>query len=148
MFRRFFLGLIGLLIVTFCGFLIYAWKPAISPTDPPDRASFDQALIEQGAVLAAVGNCTGCHTKPGGRSFAGGLAIPTPFGTIYSTNVTPDPKTGIGQWSEAAFTRAMREGVDREGRHLYPAFPYDHFTVVSDEDNRALYAFLMTRQPD
>jgi len=84
---------------------------------------------------------------PGGKSFAGGLGIPTPFGTVYSTNITPDPDTGIGQWSEAAFLRAMREGVDREGNHLYPAFPYDHFTRVTDEDNSALYAFLMTRQP-
>lgn len=147
MFRRFFLGLFGLLVVIFAGFFIYAWKPAIDPVEPPDRSSFDQALIEHGAVLAAVGNCTGCHTKPGARSFAGGLAIPTPFGTIYSTNITPAPETGIGHWSEAAFNRAMGEGVDRQGRHLYPAFPYDHFTVVSDEDNRALYAFLMTRQP-
>jgi mono/diheme cytochrome c family protein len=79
--------------------------------------------------------------------FAGGLPLPTPFGTIYSTNLTPDPEAGIGRWSEAAFTRAMREGVDRQGRHLYPAFPYDHFTKVTDEDDRALYAFLMTRKP-
>ena len=75
------------------------------------------------------------------------MPVPTPFGTIYSTNITPDPETGIGRWSEAAFQRAMREGVDREGNHLYPAFPYDHFTLVSDEDNSALYAYLMTREP-
>src|SRR3954454_22597636 len=79
--------------------------------------------------------------------FAGGLALPTQVRTIYSTNITPDPETGIGRWSEAAFIRSMREGVDREGHHLYPAFPYDHFTQVTDEDNRALYAFLMTREP-
>ena len=73
--------------------------------------------------------------------------MPTPFGTIYSSNITPDPDTGIGRWSEAAFRRAMRSGVDRAGQHLYPTFPYDHFTNVTDEDDRALYAFLMTRQP-
>jgi mono/diheme cytochrome c family protein len=84
---------------------------------------------------------------PGNKAFAGGLGIPTPFGTIYSTNITPDPETGIGRWSEAAFQRAMREGVDREGNHLYPAFPYDHFTIVTEEDNSALYAYLMTREP-
>jgi mono/diheme cytochrome c family protein len=144
-FRRVIFGLLGLVVVAGAGAFIYAWKPAISPISPPERESFDQELIEHGAVLAAVGNCIACHTQPGGMSFAGGFPIPTPFGTIYSTNITPDPDTGIGRWSEEAFIRAMREGVDREGRHLYPAFPYDHFTVVSDEDNRALYAFLMTR---
>jgi mono/diheme cytochrome c family protein len=69
------------------------------------------------------------------------------FGILYSTNITPDPDTGLGRWSETAFARAMREGVDREGRHLYPAFPYDHFTLVSDADIKALYAFLMSREP-
>ena len=94
-----------------------------------------------------MGNCNDCHTSRGGKSFAGGVAVPTPFGAIYSSNITPDPDTGIGRWSEAAFRRAMRSGVDREGQHLYPTFPYDHFTNVSDQDDRALYAFLMTRQP-
>jgi mono/diheme cytochrome c family protein len=75
------------------------------------------------------------------------VPLATPFGTIYGTNITPDPETGIGRWSEAAFTRAMREGVDRSGRHLYPAFPYDHFVRTTDEDLHALYAYLMTRDP-
>jgi mono/diheme cytochrome c family protein len=73
--------------------------------------------------------------------------VPTPFGTIFSTNITPDAETGIGRWSEGAFRRAMRLGVDRQGRHLYPTFPTDHFTNVTDEDDRALYAYLMTRGP-
>jgi len=73
--------------------------------------------------------------------------VPTPFGAIFSTNITPDADTGIGRWPEEAFRRAMRSGVDREGRHLYPTFPYDHFTNVTDEDDRALYAYLMTREP-
>jgi mono/diheme cytochrome c family protein len=73
--------------------------------------------------------------------------VPTPFGTIFSTNITPDPDSGIGGWSEAAFRRAMRAGVDRDGHHLYPTFPYDHFTSISDEDDHALYAFLTTREP-
>jgi mono/diheme cytochrome c family protein len=73
--------------------------------------------------------------------------VPTPFGTVFSSNITPDADTGIGRWSEEAFRRAMRFGIDREGRHLYPTFPYDHFTNVSDEDDRALYAYLMTREP-
>ena len=74
-------------------------------------------------------------------------ALETPFGKIYGTNITPDPYTGIGNWSEQAFVRAMREGVDREGRHLYPAFPYDHFTRLTDDDLKALYAYTMTRDP-
>lgn len=139
------IGLAAVVVVAGAGFLALAWKPAIAPVSPPDRTSFDPALVAEGAKLAAVGNCTACHTRPGGRSFAGGLPLPTPFGTIYSTNITPDPETGIGAWSEAAFGRAMREGVARDGAHLYPAFPFDHFTNVSDADNRALYAFLMTR---
>jgi mono/diheme cytochrome c family protein len=108
---------------------------------------FDASLIKHGADLAALGDCNTCHTTEGGKTFAGGRDIPTPFGTIYSTNITPDPETGIGNWSEAAFQRAMRTGVDRDGNYLYPAFPYDHFTLVTDNDNSALYAFLMTRTP-
>lgn len=127
--------------------LFYAWQPALAPITPPAAAGFDRALVRKGAELALLGDCQTCHTAPGGRVFAGSLAMPTPFGTIYSTNITPDPETGIGQWSEAAFARAMREGVDRNGRHLYPAFPYDHFTLVSDDDIRALYAFFMSREP-
>ena len=143
--RHLLLTAVTIVVIGGGGFLAYAWKPAIDPINPPDPASFDPALVEKGAVLAAVGNCTACHTNPGGHSFAGGFAMPTPFGTIYSSNITPDPETGIGSWSQAAFNRAMRSGVDREGSHLYPAFPFDHFTSVSDEDNKALYAFLMTR---
>ena len=106
-----------------------------------------QALVKRGRELAAIGNCNDCHTVRGGKSFAGGLPVPTPFGTIYSSNITPDAETGIGRWPEAAFRRAMRSGVNREGQHLYPTFPYDHFTNVSDEDDAALYAYLMTRPP-
>jgi mono/diheme cytochrome c family protein len=129
------------------GLVAFAWRSEIPAEEVAEATQFDPALIEKGAQLAAVGNCIACHTVPGSKAFAGGLAVPTPFGTIYSTNITPDPETGIGRWSEAAFQRAMREGVDREGNHLYPAFPYDHFTRVTDEDNRALYAYLMTREP-
>jgi mono/diheme cytochrome c family protein len=123
------------------------WRPAIAAIDPPAPASFDAGLVKRGRALAAAGNCSDCHTVRGGQAFAGGLPVPTPFGTIYSSNITPDPETGIGRWPEAAFRRAMRSGVDRDGRHLYPTFPYDHFTNVSDDDDRALYAYLMTRQP-
>lgn len=133
----------ALAIVT--GFSGCAASHSIAPGAPPQ--SFAREQVAKGAELAHLGNCLGCHTAEGGKAYAGGTPIKTPFGTIYGTNITPDPDTGIGRWSLAAFTRAMREGVDREGRHLYPAFPYDHFTKVTDEDIAALYAFLMTREP-
>jgi mono/diheme cytochrome c family protein len=122
-----------------------AWRPAIAAVEPPAPKSFDPALVKRGRDLAALGNCNDCHTVRGGKTFAGGLPVPTPFGTIYSSNITPDADTGIGTWSEAAFRRAMRSGINREGQHLYPTFPYDHFTNVTDEDDQALYAYLMTR---
>ncbi len=123
-----------------------AWRPAIAEIERPAPQSFDSALVKRGRDLAAIGNCNDCHTVRGAKDFAGGVPVPTPFGTIYSSNITPDPETGIGRWPEAAFRRAMQSGVDRDGRHLYPTFPYDHFTHVSDEDDRALYAYLMTRR--
>lgn len=126
-------------------FVFAAWRPAIAPIEPQPAANFAPDLAKRGAELAAIGNCDVCHTVPGGKPFAGGRAVPTPFGTIFSTNITPDRDTGIGRWSEPAFQRAMRQGVRRDGQYLYPAFPYDHFTLVSDDDNRALYAFLMTQ---
>ncbi|OGA65790.1 MAG: hypothetical protein A3G81_00050 [Betaproteobacteria bacterium RIFCSPLOWO2_12_FULL_65_14] len=123
-----------------------AAQQALAPVEPPAAASFDRALVAKGAELAALGNCATCHTAPGGKPYAGGRALKTPFGTLYGTNITPD-ETGIGGWSEAAFRRAMREGLDREGRHLYPAFPYEYYTKLADDDIRALYAYLMTREP-
>jgi len=146
-FMRVLAALLILIIIIAAGFFAIAWRSEIEPVAAVDPSSFSEDLVQEGARLAAVGNCIACHTVPGQQAFAGGLAVPTPFGTIYSTNITPDPETGIGNWSEEAFQRAMREGVDREGHFLYPAFPYDHFTLVTDEDNRALYAFLMTREP-
>jgi mono/diheme cytochrome c family protein len=144
---RIVLGLCALILVGAAAFLVWAWRSKLPAVEPPVASSFEPALIANGAELAAVGNCALCHTAPGGKPFAGGLAIATPFGAIYSTNITPEPDSGIGSWSRAAFQRAMREGVDRSGRYLYPAFPYDHFTNVSDPDLIALFAFLMTREP-
>ncbi|MCY4541024.1 MAG: cytochrome c [Rhodobacteraceae bacterium] len=117
--------------------------PAI---DPPDSSSFDSDLVRRGQDLASVGACVVCHTAPGGEAFAGGLPLETPFGTIHSTNITPDAETGIGRWSQTAFRRAMRQGIDRTGRHLYPVFPYDFYTRTSDADIDAIYAFLMTQE--
>src|SRR3954447_24559326 len=146
--RRVVVSLIAvvLLAAAVAGFAVI-WRAAIAAIEPPAPQSFDPALVKRGRALAATGNCADCHTGRGEKDFAGGLPVPTPFGTIYSSNITPDPETGIGRWPEAAFTRAMQSGVDREGHHLYPTFPYDHFVNVSDDDDRALYAYLMTRPP-
>ncbi|MDB6087727.1 MAG: alcohol dehydrogenase [Gammaproteobacteria bacterium] len=146
-FARITVGVIVTLAVVSALFFAFAWHSSIDPVEPPTASAFDHAVVLRGAQLAALGECVTCHTAADGRVFAGGRAIPTPFGTIYSTNITPDPLTGIGQWSLAAFERAMRAGVDRKGRDLYPAFPYDHFTLLRDEDVKSLYAYLMTRQP-
>ncbi|SKA20320.1 Cytochrome c, mono-and diheme variants [Enhydrobacter aerosaccus] len=124
-----------------------AWPGAIAEVPPPAPGSFDKALVGRGEGLAHLGNCSTCHTADGGQPLAGGKALKTPFGTIFATNITPDPKTGIGRWSREAFFRSMREGLSRDGHHLYPAFPYDHFTHLTDSDLDALYAFLMTRPP-
>jgi mono/diheme cytochrome c family protein len=140
-------GVAVILIAGAAAVFVVAWRPAIAAIDPPAAASFDAGLVKHGRELAAIGNCSNCHTLRGGKDYAGGLPVPTPFGIIYSSNITPDTETGIGRWPEVAFRRAMRSGVDRDGEHLYPTFPYDHFTNVSDEDDRALYSFLMTRPP-
>jgi mono/diheme cytochrome c family protein len=141
-------GVIGVVVVAgAAAAFAVAWRPAIAAIEPPAPSSFDPALVKRGRELAAIGNCNDCHTVKNGGSFAGGLPVQTPFGTIFSSNITPDAETGIGRWPEQAFRRAMRSGVNRDGQHLYPTFPYDHFTNVSDEDDAALYAFLMTRPP-
>lgn len=146
--RKFALGLAALILVGAAGAIAHAWQPAIaarpaSAVLPPA----DARLIARGARLAEAGDCLYCHTALHGKPFAGGLPIGTPFGTLYSTNITPDAQTGIGLWSLAAFTRALREGVSRDGHRLYPAFPYPHFTKMSDNDIAALYAYLMSRTP-
>ena len=120
-------------------------RPGIAPIARFDPRIYADAAIERGRQLAAIGNCVGCHTAPGGAPNAGGYPMRTPFGTVYGTNLTPDVETGIGSWSADAFRRAMREGISRDGHRLYPAFPYPSFTRIDDDDLTALYAYLMTR---
>ena len=124
-----------------------AWRPTIAAVTPPPPTNFSASAVEKGAALAHLGDCAVCHTARAGQDFAGGLAIKTPFGVVYTSNITPDLDHGIGRWSQAAFVRAMRQGVARDGAHLYPAFPYDHYTLATDGDLADLYAFLMTRKP-
>jgi mono/diheme cytochrome c family protein len=100
-----------------------------------------------GAYLASAGNCVSCHTQPGGKPFAGGFAFQTPFGVLYSTNITPHSSRGIGSWTEQEFMQAMREGIGKNGEHLYPAFPYQNFTKLEDTDLRALWIYLRSLEP-
>jgi mono/diheme cytochrome c family protein len=137
--------LVGLAMSVVMGGVLIGSVFGDAPGAPVGKRSFDAPLIARGAQLSAIGNCATCHTRRGGKSFAGGLPLATPFGAIYSTNITPDVETGIGAWTEADFLRAMHDGVDRAGRNLYPAFPYDHFTRVTDDDVGAIYAYIMTR---
>lgn len=122
-----------------------AFAPSIAPIARPDPLTWSAATIERGRQLAALGACAVCHTGKDGVPYAGGLALPTPFGTVMTTNITPDVETGIGNWSYAAFERAMRAGLHRDGRQLYPAFPYPSFARASEADLQALYAFLMSQ---
>ena len=103
--------------------------------------------IERGRYLVAAGDCAACHTSDGGKPFAGGRAVPTPFGTIYSTNITPDKDTGIGQWTEEDFYRAMHEGKGPAGKRYYPAFPYPWYTKLSSGDVRAIKSYLDALAP-
>jgi nicotinate dehydrogenase subunit B len=139
-------GVAGGLIGLACSLL-----PGPAPIAPlpagagPDASMWSAAMLERGRQIAAAGDCAVCHTAPGGTTNAGGFALETPFGTVWSTNITPDRETGIGAWTYEAFARAMRKGIARDGRHLYPAFPYTAFARMSDADMMALYAWLMSQ---
>jgi mono/diheme cytochrome c family protein len=123
--------------------LATTYQPSLQKIAPPPPATFAKAAVVRGAGLAQIGDCVACH----GASYAGGSPVHTPFGTVFATNITPDPATGIGAWSLVAFRRALSKGVARDGSRLYPALPYDHFTHTSAADLDDLYAFLMTRTP-
>lgn len=108
----------------------------------PAAAKADAQQLQRGAYLARAGNCAACHTARGGASYAGGQGIPTPFGTVYASNLTPDPVHGLGRWNASQFWRAMHNGRSRDGRLLYPAFPYPNYTQVTREDSDAIFAWL------
>lgn len=127
-------------------------RAADAPSPPPtDKAAAPApTLAQRGEYLARIGNCISCHTRHGGEPFAGGLIFTAPytwFGALYSTNITPDRASGIGDWTEEQFVRALREG--RSPRHggLFPAFPYTAFTLVTDNDAKAIFAYLRTIKP-
>jgi mono/diheme cytochrome c family protein len=113
------------------------------------NAASDGTLLKQGEYVFRAADCYGCHTdtKHHGRPLAGGRALESPFGTFYSPNITPDPQTGIGRWSEQDFVRALREGVNASGQQLYPAFPYPAYTHLTDADLHALWIYLRAQPP-
>lgn len=114
-----------------------------APRQPAQVDIHDPALIARGEYLSRAADCAACHTAPGGRPFAGGLGMQTPMGTLYSTNITPDPATGIGAYDYADFERAVRRGIRHDGQPLYPAMPYASYVIARDDEIRALYAYFM-----
>lgn len=134
-----------LLIAVGGGAAAYAFRPL--PISTPTPLETHDATAAKGEYLARVGNCAACHTVPGGKPFAGGVKFKTPFGDLYSTNITPDRKHGIGGWSHEQFHAAMKHGVRPDGAHLYPAFPYTAFARMSDEDIASLYLYFASVDP-
>lgn len=122
------------------------WFVSAAPVGAADSVP-NASLIDHGRYIYRAGGCASCHTdeKGGGEENAGGVELRTPFGVFYGPNITPDPEHGIGNWTEADFLRALREGVNRKGQHYYPAFPYTSYTRLSDDDMRALFAYLRSR---
>jgi mono/diheme cytochrome c family protein len=111
---------------------------------PPISAAADDDAVTRGEYLVRAGGCFSCHTVPGGPALAGGRALTTPFGTFYSSNITPDPETGIGRWTDAQFLRALREGIRPDGANYFPVFPYPSFTGITDNDALAIKAYLFS----
>ncbi|WP_036596067.1 c-type cytochrome [Ottowia thiooxydans] len=139
--------LVGLLLLAglFVATVVWLNVRGESPmTDVVSAAAPNPELVSRGAYLARAANCASCHTARGGEVYAGGKALPTPFGLVFAGNLTPDNETGIGRWSADHFWRALHHGRSRDGRLLYPAFPYTEYTHVTREDSDALYAFLRT----
>jgi mono/diheme cytochrome c family protein len=159
------LAALALVVAAAAGFALYrhdlslmrsarAQASAAGSVNGPDEPAVVQrdtaagaALVRRGEYLARAGDCAACHTADKSRPFAGGLPITTPFGTIYTPNITSDPDTGIGSWTDADFLRAMREGIGRGGERLYPAFPYAEYTKVRSDDVLAIRAWLNTLTP-
>jgi mono/diheme cytochrome c family protein len=132
------LGKLAGCILAVTGFLA---SPALAGAQP----NYDQ--VHAGRYQAILGDCMGCHTAPGGRLFAGGAPLQTPFGAMVAPNITPDARTGIGAWSEADFRRALKQGIGRGGKRLYPAMPFPNYARMSDADVANLWAYMQTIEP-
>jgi len=133
-------ALVGAMLVALVAWLNVRGEAPLVAEASTLPASAEQ--VERGAYLARAGNCMGCHTERGGAAYAGGRGVPTPFGTVFAPNLTPDPTHGLGQWTSAEFWRALHHGRARDGRLLYPAFPYPNYTRVTRADSDAILAYL------
>jgi mono/diheme cytochrome c family protein len=136
----------GMVAVGVVGAFVYAKQGTATRDIGPGTANLtapDAQLIEKGRYLAVAADCVACHTAPKGQPFAGGLAMATPVGAVYSSNITPDKQNGIGNYSLNDFDRAVRHGIAASGDTLYPAMPYPSYAKISDDDMRALYAYFM-----
>ena len=135
------LGLLLLCLVATAAGLWWSERDDLQTSSAAEPFVATPQQVARGAYLARAGNCASCHTARGGKPYAGGVGIATPFGTVFSSNLTPDAANGLGQWSAADFWRALHHGRSRDGRLLYPAFPYTSYTLVSREDSDALLAY-------
>lgn len=146
--RRLWLTLLTAVVVIAAGTAIFLFKPAPLPDVSAALAKLPtgQALIDRGEYLTRAADCVACHTS-GGKPYAGGLAFKLPFGTIYSPNITPDKETGIGDWNDAEFVRALHHGVGKNGQNLYPAFSYAAYALMTTEDALAIKAYLFSLPP-
>jgi mono/diheme cytochrome c family protein len=133
-------------LLAWCAWFAVLATPNLGAQEAP-TASSAGATPERGAYLAVLGDCQGCHTPQGKAAFSGGVPLGTPFGTIFTANITPDKDTGIGGWTDEQFYNALHNGISADGAHLYPAFPYPYFQRISREDSDALHAYLQTIPP-
>ncbi|MDQ0393094.1 c-type cytochrome [Labrys monachus] len=146
--KRFALALLAIVLIAAAGASwFFFWPAPLEPVAASGAQPTGAALIARGEYLTRAADCAACHTAGGGTPFAGGLAFKLPFGTIYSPNITPDAETGIGNWSDAEFVRALRHGVGRHGEDLYPAFPYTAYALLSTDDMLAIKAYLFSLKP-
>src|ERR1700722_10286421 len=141
-------GLAALACIVLIGAVLFFFLPhGLDPVSPSAVQPTGDALIARGKYLTVAADCAACHTTEDGKPFAGGVAFKLPFGTIYSSNITPDRENGIGAWSDAEFVRAIRSGVGRHGEDLYPALPYTSYALLSSDDALAIRAYLATLAP-
>ncbi|MEA2773705.1 MAG: hypothetical protein QOD93_6667 [Acetobacteraceae bacterium] len=139
-------GALGVVLATPAACFFF-WPASIEAVQATQAQPTGSALVAKGEYLTKAADCAACHTAPGGEPFAGGRAFRLPFGTIYSSNITPDRETGIGRWSDAEFVRAVHRGIGKNGEDLYPAFPYTAYALLSTDDVLAILAYLSTVRP-
>jgi len=144
---RILLALMALGVIVLVAFYLRSHPGTLPQHEGAQEVNATTQTINRGEYLARAGDCVACHTEPNGRDFAGGRAMPTPFGALFVPNITPDDETGIGKWTADDFYRMMHTGVSRSGQLLYPAMPFASYTKVTREDSDAIFAYLMSVPP-